>query len=230
MNQNNLTCTILMIRGHIRDSFSNKQLYTLIKNINNSVPNLKIYIHTWNIFANSLSWRQVNPNYTLVTENTIYEYFNDIAYLISKIIIDDDTKIKLIGNLENKICGVSKIGWKNYWYGKFKLIEYIYNQRINQNSLIINLRFDVLTNSCPIKSNDILNLINNNKNTKFNKNVFLKDDFYVGIDNFYLGNIITMYKLISYFYYNLDSILKMIVEFKNQEQLVFIINNYLFKN
>jgi hypothetical protein len=219
-----------MIRGHIRDSFSNKQLYTLIKNINNSVPNLKIYIHTWNIFANSLSWRQVNPNYTLVTENTIYEYFNDIAYLISKIIIDDDTKIKLIGNLENKICGVSKIGWKNYWYGKFKLIEYIYNQRINQNSLIINLRFDVLTNSCPIKSNDILNLINNNKNTKFNKNVFLKDDFYVGIDNFYLGNIITMYKLISYFYYNLDSILKMIVEFKNQEQLVFIINNYLFKN
>jgi hypothetical protein len=228
MNQNNLTCTILMIRGHIRDSFSNKQLYTLIKNINKIVPNLKIYIHTWNIFANSLSWRKVNPNYTLVTENTIYEYFNDIAYLISIIIIDNDNSIKLIGDLNGQISNVPKKGWKNYWYGKFKLIDYIYNQKINQNSLIINFRFDVLTNSCPIKSNDILNLIQKNKNTKFNKNVFLKDHFFVGIDNYYLGNINTMYKLISYFYYNLDSILKMIVDFKNQEQLVYIINNYLF--
>jgi hypothetical protein len=230
MNQKNPPYTILMIRGHIRDSFNNKQLYNLIKNINNNVSNLKIYIHTWHIFSNSLSWRQVNPNYTLVTENTIYEYFNDISYLISKIIIDDDSKIKLIGNLENKISGVTKLGWKNYWYGKFKLIDYIYNQKINQNSLIINLRFDVLTNSCPMKSNDILNLINNNKNTKFNKNVFLTPTFVVGIDNLYLGNINTMYKLISYFYYNLDNILKMIVEFRNQEQLVYIMNNYLFKN
>jgi len=229
MNQNNLKCTILMIRGHIRDSFSNKQLYTLIKNINNIVPNLKIYIHTWNVFANSLSWRQINPNYTLVTENTIYEYFNDIAYLILKIIIDDDNNIKLIGHLDGYICRVPKKGWKNYWYGKFSIIDHIYTQKINNDSLVINLRFDVLSNSCPIKSDDILNLIKMNKNTKFNKNIFLTNYFYSGIDNFYLGNIDTMHKLIRHFYYNLDNILEMIIEFKNQEHLVYIINNYLFK-
>lgn len=41
---------IVIIRGHIRDSFKTHKLYNFINNIYNLNSNLKIYIHTWNIF------------------------------------------------------------------------------------------------------------------------------------------------------------------------------------
>ena len=48
------------------------------------------------------------------------------------IIIDDDATIQLIGNLNGNINNgpMPIIGWKNYWYGKYKIIEYkqIYNK------------------------------------------------------------------------------------------------------
>ena len=53
---------ILIIRGHIRNSFETKNLYNLIKEIHIIFPGLKIFIHTWNIFANNISWRNININ------------------------------------------------------------------------------------------------------------------------------------------------------------------------
>lgn len=58
---------ILILRGHIRDSFNNTNLYDLVKDIVNIEPNIKIYIHTWNIFANSLSWRPYKANEREIT-------------------------------------------------------------------------------------------------------------------------------------------------------------------
>ena len=138
---------ILIIRGHIRNSFENKILYNLIKEIYDLFPDLKIFIHTWNIYCNNLSWRIMDIDSRIVNEELIYEYFDDLKHIIHNIIIDDDTKIQLIGNLNGNINdGFMPIkGWKNYWYGKYKIIDFLKNKLDDDNKEpIINFRFDII--------------------------------------------------------------------------------------
>jgi hypothetical protein len=225
---------ILILRGHIRDAFNTTKLLNLIKNIYNLDSNLKIYIHTWNIFANNISWREIKQNNTIVTKEIIYNYFNGsgLEHVLDNenIIIDDDTKIELIGNVQGTINnGVMPIiGWKNYWYGKYKIIKHIYDKNIDENELIINLRFDILNNNNTKSCDDIIHFIKNNLDRSFTKNLFIKEEECGGIDNIYLGNITTLYKLIHYFYSFLDDILLNNNDTIHQEFLVYRLNNRLF--
>ena len=93
----------------------------------------------------------------------IYEYFNDLQHLIKYIIIDDDTNIQLIGNLEGIICNTKTpiIGWKRYWYGKYKIIDYIYNNEDNKHKITINTRFDLFNNSYNFSLDTIMFFISN---------------------------------------------------------------------
>jgi len=219
---------ILIIRGHIRKSFINKDFLNLVKSIYEIDNNLKIYIHTWNIFSSNKSWRYIETNNTQVTKDIIYDYFNEFRYLIKEIIIDDDTKISLIGNLEGNIknCLMPIHSWKNYWYGQYRIIHFLNYLDIDKNEFIINCRFDVLNNSYSFNHYEIINFIIVNKNNIFTKNNFIKDYECKGIDNIYIGNIYTMYKLIYEFNFNLDSILNK-NESNHPEYLVFRINNYI---
>ena len=222
---------IFIIRGHIRHAFETKRLYNLIKNICALFPDLKIFIHTWNIFANNISWRKINANSQLVDDNIIYEYFDDLKHFIKYIIIDDDTKIELIGNLSGNINNgpMPIIGWKNYWYGKHKVINYIYNLNVDENEMIVNCRFDVMSNSNNFSEKTIIGFIKGNSNVAFTKNIFLfNDENHFGIDNIYIGNINTMYKLINKFFNELDDILIKNNDTINQEKLVYRINSNLF--
>ena len=66
-------------------------------------------------------------------------------------------------------------------------------------------------------------------NIVFTKNIFLfNDEIHWGIDNIYIGNVNTMYKLINMFFYKLDDILIKNNDTINQERLVYRINNTLF--
>ena len=223
---------ILILRGHIRESFNTKDLYNFVKDLYIMFPDLNVYIHTWNIFANNISWRNIEINNNIVESSTIFNYFDDLKILIKKIIIDDDTKIKLIGNL-NGLVALSKMplkGWKNYWYGKYSIINYIYNTDIDKNEFVINTRFDLFCNSNNFNNIQIINFIKNNNKNLFIKNNFLIDKYKDGIDNIYIGNINTMYTLIHKFYYDLDNILTIYNKIKNQEYLVFQLNNNLITN
>ena len=73
--------------------------------------------------------------------------------------------------------------------------------------MIINCRFDVMSNSNNFDKAFIVNFIKNNSKTIFTKNIFLFNHECNGIDNIYIGNINTLYKLISKFFYELDDIL-----------------------
>jgi len=216
---------IIIIRGHIRKSFEDKKLYNLIKIIHEKYSDVKIYIHTWNIFSNNISWRQIPTNNNIVNDQIIYDYFSDLSHLIKHIIIDDDTKINLIGNITGSISKTNMpiIGWKNYWYGKYKIINYIYNNQIDENEMIVNIRFDIHNNSNNIDDNCILNFIKDNNKSIFTKNVFLKNKI-AGVDNIYIGNINTMYKLTHKFFYELDDILIEHPNIGNQEILVCKVN------
>lgn len=222
---------ILVIRGHIRNSFETRELYDLIKELHEMFPDLEIFIHTWNIFANNISWRYIPINEQNITNEIIYNYFNDLNHLIKQIIIDDDTKIDLIGNLCGNMNngGTPIIGWKNYWYGKHKIINSIYNKNIDKNKIIVNFRFDIMNNSNSLDKQTIVNFIKNNNKIVFTKNVLIFDDEkHYGIDNIYIGNIETMCKLINKFFYELDDILINNNDIKAQEHLVYRVNTALF--
>jgi hypothetical protein len=222
---------ILILRGHIRKTFESQRLYNLIKQIYTIDPTLKIYIHTWNIVANNISWRRIDLDNRYVSKEFVCSYFSDLKHLIEDIIVDDDTKIQLIGNLKGTINNgpMPIVGWKNYWYSKYRIIEHIYNKNIYTNEPIINVRFDVLNNSNNFNEDKILDFIKNNSNKQFTKNTFLYDTETNGIDNLYMGNIHTMYVLARHFVYNLDEILIKHNDTIHQERLVFRLNNILFE-
>ena len=69
---------ILIIRGHLRETFNNNDFYNLVKKIYEINNSLKIYIHTWNIFSNNISWREIKEDKKEVTKEIIYEYFRDL--------------------------------------------------------------------------------------------------------------------------------------------------------
>ena len=222
---------ILVIRGHIRNSFENNELYNFVDVLYNIFQDLKIFIHTWSIFSNNISWRDIDINNTIVNEEIIYNYFGSLKTCIKHIIIEDDRDIKLHGNLSGTINNgpMPIVGWKNYWYGKYKIINYIYNFKYDE-EMIVNTRFDIFNNSCSLNLELVIDFIKKNKNIKFNKNIFLFDQEINGIDNIYVGNIDTMYSLTHKFFYELDDILCKNNDTICQERLVYRINEDIFKN
>lgn len=219
----------IILRGHIRDAFNDNRLYNLLTKFNHICGTIEIYIHTWNIIQSSTSWRKIKEINTEVTEELIHSYFKDLSANIEVLLIDDDKYIPLIGKTSGKLPNTKDtplISWKRYWYGKFRIIENIYNSVENMDETAINFRFDILSNSNPIKEQDIITFIEANKNNVFKKNKFIKDYNDGGIDNIYIGSIKTMYELIWQFHHILDSI----VESSNvgQEKTVFEKNELLF--
>ena len=62
------------------------------------------------------------------------------------------------------------IGWKNYWYGKYRIIDYLNTNVDCGEEIIINIRFDVFKNSNNFLKADIMNLIKVNIGKKMRKN------------------------------------------------------------
>lgn len=224
----------LIIRGHIRNSFNDKDLYVFVKELYNLDSSLEIYIHTWNIIQNNISWRNINNNNTIINIDKINNYFGNLSKLIKHIIIDDDSKILLNGNATGYVSSgkMPLVGWKNYWYGQYEIINFLKNSKSQiDNSIVINMRFDLF--SKPIfsnlqhKINEMLNFISKYYNLKINKNKFIYDNEECNIDNIYLGTLDSQYKLISKFHFELDNIIKKYGNIHNHEKYVFRVNNDL---
>ena len=78
---------IIIIRGHIRGAFLNTSLRQFIKELIDCGSEIKIYIHTWNIFSNGISWRELEVDNRVVTKEIICEYFGEVSEYIKEIII-----------------------------------------------------------------------------------------------------------------------------------------------
>jgi hypothetical protein len=226
---------IIVLRGHIRQSFKNELLYRFIKYICLHYDNVEIYIHTWNIVQNGLSWRKIEMIHSEVNEQTIMNYFKDMNVFIKKILIEDDNNIKLNGNIKGYIPGTEApiLGWKNYWYSKYQIMKQIKEE--NEETVgnkeqhnLINMRFDLFNNSNIFSLEKLITFMNTCNNEVLSENKFLKNEFFAGCDNLYIGNMDTMYRLIYHFHFHLDSIIKKHGSIKYQEALVMIENAQLF--
>lgn len=220
---------IIMLRGHIRQSFETDSLYQFIKRLI-EIYDVRIYIHTWNILQSNISWRDMEKDETKITKSKINEYFKECPIQFIK--IDNDEEIKLIGNLEGTVTTRSPmplVGWKNMWYGMYSNISKIKKDINNKNISIVNLRFDlfdIFKNQLNYISVDMaVQFIINNNDNNYKKNKFIYERLRAGIDNIIIGNVNTMYKLISHFYHHLDEIIVRYPNVVSQEFIVFLENN-----
>lgn len=215
---------ILMIRGHIRNGFENDNFYNLIKNISNTFDT-KIYVHTWNIFQNSLSWRHLVHDPNQVNKKVLQDYFRDLNPLIKNIIIDDDTKINHPGTTEGVIgrtrCPV--LGYKNMFYGMLKLSKNVFDNEPKE-EIVVQTRFDVLTNSFGIHTDRILEFLKNPPNNN-DRIKFISEVPFNGIDNIYMSTVENMYRFLQRMYFNLDGINEKHRETRHQEHLSFFERN-----
>lgn len=199
---------IIILRGHIRNSLDNEELYNFINELSKKY-NIQIYIHTWNIKQNNISWRKIENDFTKITEEMIQQYFKDHYSKIKKIIIEDEQNILLIGNLEGKILSTKTnvLGWKRYIYGQHKILNFLYDN-LSKSEFVINTRFDLFCNSFIFPFDEIINFINNTYDKKYEKNEFMKNSEYCGLDNIIVGNVETQYHLFSFLYFHLDNFCK----------------------
>jgi hypothetical protein len=221
---------ILVLRGHVRNAFETPQLLHFVKGLYATYPDLKIVAHTWSIFSNDISWRKIKPNPTPVLTSTVLDYFSELRHLVKHVIIDDDQQIELVGNLQGTINNgrMPVLGWKNYWYGKHRIVDWLFRSGADPAEPLVNCRFDVFQNSNKFAEAAVRQMIDAHCKDKFERNVFLfGDEGHLGIDNAYMGNVVTMHKLTSLFFNELDAILAKNKDVRNQEKLVFRVNKTL---
>jgi hypothetical protein len=222
---------IIILRGHIRNSFDDNNLYNLLDYLSKKYT-IEIYIHTYSIKQNNISWRKLDNDFSLIDDKIIFNYLKKLNKFIKKIIIDDENKIHLNGNLNGLIPSTKTylFGWKRYVYSNYKILDFLYNSDIDKNQIIINTRFDLFTNLFIFPKDEIIAFIDNNHNKHFIKNIFLRDNEYCGIDNIILGNLETNYKLFLHLHTNLDKILEHedIKTIIHPEFIVSRTNNLLF--
>jgi hypothetical protein len=194
------------IRGHIRNGFKNCALHNYIRQLS-AYADVDIYLHTWAETEAKSSYRTLDRSTaTAVEESHLVDYFQDCT--IKKIIIQDDSKLKLLGRLEGDIAGVTSrcpiIAWKRMWAGKAALIKAVPKQGYER---VVNTRYDMFTHDVcytPVK-----NLL---KMTLDAKELSLKYPTYYrhlrGVDNYYAGSYDVISKITHDFSTSLDAILE----------------------
>jgi hypothetical protein len=199
---------ILVLRGHIRNSFKDDRLYKFIKDLSELYPDLKLYIHTWSVLQSKISWRTLEENTAAVTETLLLNYFKDLSPRIKKIIIENDQTIQLIGATEGLIRRTKAplIGWKRYWYGKYQIAKYL-KETADPAESVMNTRFDLF--HLPYFSHEesvFFSFLQANPHPT--KNQFLRNGCFPGMDNFYIGTVDTQFRLAERFHHQLDYIIE----------------------
>jgi len=195
------------IRGHIRDGLTNSRLVDYLTTLENRGHSIDLFLHTWNVSEAKSSYRTLDhDNIFEVKTDILSNYFSD--FKTKQIIIDDDSKLKLRGNLEGKIprskCPL--IAWKRMWAGKFKLATHLYHNHTYDYDLVVNTRYDKFTT--PVCYTPIKNLL---KMTTRGDGLSLKYPQHYrllkSVDNYYCGSVRTVYDITCAFYYSLDEII-----------------------
>lgn len=221
------------IRGHIRNSFQTDRLKRFIQLVLTNFPNVIFILQTWNSSEcnHGESWRKnLQTNIMKIDKTTLDLYFENPKITSRSVIIDPNT-IEYVGDVKGNVCKsyCPKKGWKNMWYGLYKGIENIPHSDINK--ILVSFRFDYfeLPNTQVFyehsDENSIIKFIHNNLNIPDIR--FIKGNNTVGVDNLYMGSVKNVKTLIEKFHFELDYILSLYPEQRNQECLVPKITNSL---
>lgn len=222
----------VLIRGHIRNSFDNDTLYQMCKRINDE-HGIELYLQTWNVYSNSLSWRPINSDNTVVTKEVIYEYFKDLSPCIKFLQIDSEKYIYFKKTPEGKVGGspMPMLGWKYLIYSMFNLVKMV-KDNFTITEPIILTRYDI--NLIPhnnLSIDYILEYINNFKliNPPL---IFAKGNLnlHTGCENLIYGNIDTIYNLLYRMWNQTGAVVLRHAKHGSQEKYFVDEYNYMVKH
>lgn len=219
----------LVLRGHIRDAFETQELCEFVKSLLEVYsPTLKIFIHTWNIFSNGVSWRNIPTDNRLITRDLIEKYFGpDIAKFFVKVIIDDDENIPIIGRTDGMV-GLSRIplrGWKNYWYGQCQALKAARDECVDD--WVINTRFDLFT-TFPMNAKLLIARTKEIVHEEAGSVCFWSKINTGCVDNYIVGRAHQQFSLAHHFHNKIDSIIVRYPCINNPEKYVWLENARLF--
>jgi hypothetical protein len=194
---------VINIYGFSHTHLNTIVLYEFLLELSKKIK-IKIYIHTWNISKNIIDY--------------YFQGLNVVSIIIDQTTepITDENKSKTIFS-----SNISLEYWKLMWTSMYRSMNEIYTKE-DDRTIILNTRFD---------TNYAFNIENltNLRQTKFTKNIFLKDSFDLsGVDNPIIGDKHTLHKLISVFYNNLDNVSMFYSSFTIPEASIYYENNRIF--
>jgi hypothetical protein len=211
----------VLIRGHVRQSLDTKDFYWLLKRLD-LMAGIEIYMQTWSVKQNALSWRPMIADDTEVTPELILDYMGDLSSKIKKIIVLDEKVVVLSGRTDGLI-GNSKMpikGWKYMLTGMKAVTDYV-NCVCRENEFVLLTRFDILTQK---PESYILDFVRQPLTRDL---VFAHDasnEFVGGCDNLMLGRIRTFASLLKKMT-DLDIIINRYPNVKMQELLFPLVYN-----
>jgi len=211
----------LCIRGHLRGGLQDTRLNDYINLLKQNGHTVDLFLHTWSVSEAKSSYRKLDYSGIFTVEKThLSDYFHNQT--IKRVCIEDDSHLKLHGNLEGVIPGspCPILAWKRMWAGKFNLVSHLYHNHTYDYDLVVNTRYDKFTTQvCYTPTKNLL------KMTTVGNGLSLKYPQYYrqfkGIDNYYAGDIKSMYDITSAFHYSLDDIVKKYKVRALQEELFY---------
>jgi hypothetical protein len=218
----------LILRGHIRDGFSNDHLSQFLIRISND-PRLcvHLYMQTWehDEASHNGSWRELGDAVRVpVTSESLRAYIPIPAHGTR---ILTECRTNLVGDVDGKIGGTSKLGWKWMWLGMFTIMNDIRNGGFAYDS-VVSMRFDffgayvsgrhISDYGRVISAHDIIEWVVASNSQKIS---FLSEDACTGVDNCYIGPPDKLFTLCACFHFNLDHTCTEVGSEFNQEKMVF---------
>lgn len=218
----------LGLRGHIRNGLTDSGLRSFIHKLaSRDNIELDIYCHTWKEHEAKSSYRELDRSSILkVTPELLTHYFatgiqGRLDHHIRDITVQDDSKLKLNGNLEGIVCDskIPKVAWKRMWAGKMQLIDTIANSN-KPYDIVINTRYDMFTTPiCKTSEGILLRLFQGRCAINFKYPLYTRVS--IGVDNFYCGKLDAIYDITKDFHENLDAIAEKYPKVQIHEQLVY---------
>jgi hypothetical protein len=136
----------LILRGHIRNSFENSALHDLMLSVVAKVPDIKVYVHSWNVVQSSASWRGMEENKNKVTPEIISDYLG-IGKNLRSVVVEDDGDVcvpgRVTGTVASTPCPIK--GYKMMFYGMMRGSELVLEDS-DPEELVVQTRFDMLSN------------------------------------------------------------------------------------
>ena len=218
----------LVLRGHIRDAFSDDRLRSFVLALTND-PRLcvHLYMQTWDVHeaASHCSWRGLDdgPRH----EVTLDVLSASLPFPARRVRILREEDAHLVGDVDGAIGGTSKNGWKRMWYGLFTIMNDIRNGDATYDQ-VVSLRFDFFGAYVSgrhvddfgrvITPHDVVEWI---ATTDAPTITFLSNHACTGIDNCYMGPTRWMFTLCACFHFNLDQTCADVGGEYNQEKMVY---------
>lgn len=215
----------LVVRGHIRSSFGDDKLKGLLDDLA-AAFDLRVYVQTWSVIQNGLSWRKLEALEDAVTEEAVRSYFGSVP--VKSLRILDDAKIVHVGNTEGKIgrtpCPV--LAWKNMYYGMLSAATSV-SEAESPDSISAQMRFDILSNPFSPSKQELIDFfareyeVISSKSHPEERVRFLRMRCFMGVDNIYMCRADDMQRFISYMYFDMDRMLHFHRRTIHQEHIAF---------